>query len=503
MTATAPDTLPEHLRAFLNPDFYPHPVASVELIQTHISWVFLTSTYAYKLKKPLDLGFLDFTTIEKRKYFCEQELMLNRRLASDIYLEVLPVSQCNDSYALGEAGQVIDYCLKMVQFDQSDLLDQRLSAGTFDPAWMDMLAEDVAAFHAHAETGPEIQAFGDIRFLRAHVEANFQVADNHIGTALSTATLTAIRDHSHTLLKRHAGTIAERQRDHVRNCHGDLHLKNIMLFKARPCIFDCIEFSDEYRMIDTMNDAAFLVMDCDVRDRSDLGYRFLSRYLEYTGDYDGLKLLPLYLSYRACVRGKVACLLAEDASLNAAARAEQLDEASHYFSLAEAYVMRPGPTLFAIGGFSGSGKSHLALQGCGSEHAVIIRSDATRKRITIDHPELPLYGRQMNERTYASMFEAATMALQAGFSVILDATFLRQEDRNIARNIAAEQGVPCRLIWIDTDEAVLHERVSRRQMSGSDISDADVQVLERQLAGYQRPAETDIIFTPDSGGWPG
>jgi len=495
------DALPEHVRAFLNPDFYPHRTADIRMIQTHISWVFLTGDYAYKLKKPLDLGFLDFSTLEKRAFYCRRELELNRRLAPAIYLEVLPVTREDSGYRLGGEADIVDYCLKMQQFDQHDLLDQRLAAGTFDPAWMDMLAADIATFHAHAETAP--RESGGMDALSRHIAANFQVAEAHLGTALSETTLAVIKNHCREQLEKQAKAVAERWRQgHVRACHGDLHLKNITLFQGRPCVFDCIEFGDEFRMIDTMNDVAFLLMDCDARDRPDLGYRFLSRYLEHTGDYEGLTFLPLYLIYRACVRGKVACLLAEDPGIDEATRAAQLAEASHYFSLAESCVRRPAPTLFAIGGLSGSGKSHLALMACGAEHAVIIRSDATRKRLAGNHPDLPLYGRRMNKLTYEAMFTAGETALRAGFSVILDATFLRREDRNMVRRTAAACHAPCRLLWLEADEALLRERITRRRQADSDVSDADVAVLDKQLAAYRRPEENDIIFIRDSGRWP-
>ena len=495
------DALPAHVRAFLNPDFYPHPAADIRLIQTHISWVFLTGDYAYKLKKPVNPGFLDFSTLEKRKFYCRRELELNRRLAPVIYLEVLPVTRTDSGYRLGGEADIVDYCLKMRQFNQHDLLDQRLDAGTFDPAWMDTLAADIAAFHKHAETAP--REFGGIDALRRHIEANFQVAETRLGTVLSESTFTTIRDHCRALLKRQAKAVAGRWRQgHVRACHGDLHLRNIALFQDRPCVFDCIEFGDEFRMIDTMNDIAFLLMDCDARGRPDLGYRFLSRYLEHTGDYDGLTLLPLYLIYRACVRGKVACLLAADTGIDEETRSAQLAEASHYFSLAESYVRRPTPTLFAAGGLSGSGKSYLALAGCGVEHAVIIRSDATRKRIAGNHPDLPLYGRKMNELTYAGMFEAAETTLQAGFSVILDATFLRREDRDMIRRIAARQQLPCRILWLEADEALLRKRITHRKRLGSDVSDADLAVLDKQLAAYRRPEEKDITFIQNSSRWP-
>ncbi len=517
--------LPALLRAMLEPTFYPHPAATVELIQTHISWVFLAGDFAYKVKKPVDFGFLDFTSLDQRKHYCERELELNRRLSPELYLEVLPICRHAGAYSLGGAGKPIEYCLKMVRFAQADVLDQRLSHGAFEPEWMDELASDVARFHARAETSETIRRFGGIDFLQEHVETIFRVAGQHLGEVISPDELASLEIHSSEFLKAHTEAYKQRQKaGFIRACHGDLHLKNIAMHEGHPCIFDCIEFNDEFRMIDTMNDTAFLVMDCIARGRPDLGYRFLSRYLEHTGDYEGLQLLPLYLTYRAGVRGKVACLLAADGHLDKEKRHEQLQEAHHYFTLAPSFVDKkaagrldgrksarrvrgmdapnhmPAPRLFVIGGLSGSGKSHLSLVGAGKIPAIVIRSDATRKRLTRKYPDLPLYGSEMNARTYDAMFEAGRTALEAGFSVILDATFLRSEDRDQARNIAKEARAECHILWLDIDAETLRQRIQKR--GRADVSDADITVLERQLAGHRRPSEPDVQFLKDSGTWP-
>jgi len=491
------------INAMMQPDFYPHPVSRIQMLQTHISWVFLTGQYAYKLKKPLDLGFLDFTSLEKRRFFCEQELCLNQRLAAAIYLEVLPISRTDSAYQLGNTDNIQDYCLKMLQFSQDDLLDQRLDSGSFDPVWMDVLAENIATFHVTAETSQEIQAFGDAHFLREHITANLHVAKEHGGTLIEGSQLQAIRQFSETFIHKHAKKFTVRQREgRIRDGHGDLHLKNMALFQGRPMVFDCIEFNDEYRMIDTMSDVAFLVMDCDARARSDLGFRFLSRYLEFSGDYDGLALLPLYLSYRAGVRGKVACLLSDGQKIDTGEKSRQPAEATRYFNLAESYTLSSQPRLFAIGGLSGSGKSRLALLGCGIERAVIIRSDATRKRIACKHKQHNLYGAEMNTRTYQAMFAAAKTVLAAGFSVILDATFLRREDRAHIRCIATSAHVERRIFWLDVNEPALRRHIRRRMQTGKDVSDADLHVLDMQLADYKRPQEADICFLSSADEWP-
>jgi len=494
-----PSALPPHIRAMLEPNFYPHATHDIELLQTHISWVILTGPYAYKLKKPVNFGFLDFTTIEQRRHYCEEELRLNRRTSPELYLKVIPVGETAGDFHLGTNGHITDYCLKMVQFSQGDLLSARLEADRFDPAWMDMLAHDIAAFHKAAETGPEIRAFGDRHYIREHIEANLEVAEQHPDTPQ----IDTIRAHTEALFDGHSAHFAERQRrGHIRACHGDLHLRNIALYDERPHLFDCIEFSDELRMIDTISDVAFLVMDCDARLRPDLGFRFLSRYLEATGDYEGLMLLPFYLSYRASVRGKVAYLLADAQDTDEALRREQLSEARRYFVLAGEYSRDRNPTLFVVGGLSGSGKSHLALQGCGIERAITIRSDATRKRLAESRPDLSLYGDELDAMTYAAMFDAARQVIHAGFSAIMDATFLRREDRDTARGLAGSLDVPLKILWLEIPPDLLRRRIRTRTKQGRDVSDADLEVLEMQLADYRRPDEDDILFLESSAAWP-
>jgi len=494
--------MPKHIQAFFKAESYPHPVVdTVEMIQTHASWVFLTGAFAYKFKKPVDFGFMDFSTLKKRHHYCEQELKLNRRLAPAIYLDVLPVYQRGETYNLNGPGEVVDYCLKMTQFDQSGLFDQKLAQGNLEPRWMDDLAKDVARFHAQAEINADSE-FDHATLLAEHIRDNLAIAAQHDDLAIAPADLATLSAFADTVLRDKQPALQQRQSDkHIRHCHGDLHFRNITLIDGAPTLFDCIEFNDVYRIIDNMNDVAFLVMDCDAHARSDLGMRFISRYLEHCGDYAGLALLPIYLFYRASVRGKVACILASELA-EKEEQQPQWHEARRYFDLALTYTKPGNPRLFAIGGLSGSGKSHLALLGCGKERAIIIRTDATRKRIASDFPDLALYGKQMHIHTYNAMFDAARTALAAGFSVILDATFLHPDSRRQAHALAKERDVPLHFYWLDMDEPVLRKRIEKRQRSASDISDADLSVLELQLAEYQRPDEPWIQFLNLNEKWP-
>lgn len=492
--------LPPHIQAFKDSELYPHPIDRIEMIQTHASWVFLTGNFVYKLKKPIEFGFMDYSTLEKRKFFCEQELLLNRRVTSEIYVEVCPLCLNEGEYNLVGKGEIIDYCLKMVEFDQAGLFDKILEHGEFKPVWMDELAVGIAGFHDHAEVNTN-PAFDHAAYLAEHIHANLAAAAEHVEKVLSQQNLESLLSFVEAELTDKRNILKGRiENKHIRHCHGDLHFRNITLLNGKPTAFDCIEFNDIYRIIDTMNDIAFLVMDCDAHNRSDLGMRFLSRYLECSDDYEGLSLLPLYLFYRASVRGKVACILADE--LPCEQQQSQWNEAKKYFDLALKYTRKPQPALFAIGGFSGSGKSHLALLGCGIEGAIIIRSDATRKRIRSQYPELQLYGKKMHNHTYQAMLEAAGTVLKAGFSVILDATFLQAGARKQVLELAQKVNCPMHFYWLDTEEETLRRRVRKRSKSNQDISDADLGVLNYQLTKHELPHEAWVDHLSSSHIWP-
>ena len=473
------------------------------MIQTHISWVFLAGEYAYKFKKPVDFGFLDFSSLEKRKHFCERELNLNRRISPEIYLGIHSICTSGEGFQLDACdcevnGEVVDYCLKMHRFRQSDLLDERLRTGDFDATWMDRLASDCAIFHQSSRADTEID---HIFLLNNHIALNLDAASGHIGSGINQSTIQKLRGFAKSELDKVHSLLEARQSDgYIHHCHGDLHLKNITLIDGVPRLFDCIEFNDDFSTIDTMSDIAFLIMDCDAHGRADLGMRFLSRYLEHTDDYKGLKLLPLYLFYRATVRGKVSCLLADE--LEGKERSLQLAEAANYFDLALAYTCRVNASLFAIGGLSGSGKSHLALLASAVERAIIIRSDATRKRIAAKHADLELYDKQMHINTYLNMFKAAETCINAGFSVILDATFIHPDSRRQLKELAESNLVPLHFFWLDIEESTLRERIKQRQNAANDISDADLHVLELQLAEEHQPVEDWIQRLTSSETWP-
>lgn len=484
------DQDPALIGSLQNAALYPHPVQAFRLFETHISWVLLTGSYAYKIKKAVDFGFLDFSTLEKRRHYCMEELRLNRRLAPGLYLDVVAIagSAQTPRFASGGEEPALEYAVKMVQFEPEAQFDHLLATDRLTPAHLRALAGVLARFHADSErTGPG-SPYGTPASILQPARENFAHIRLPAACGDAGATLDELADWTERSHAAHAPRFEERRRSgFVRECHGDLHLANIMLHEGQPTPFDCLEFDPQLRWIDVVNEIAFLTMDLDARGRRDLSLHFLNEYLHRSGDYEGLALLRYYQVYRAMVRAKIESL-----------RLAQLDRheagdcvaALAYIALAGTYI-RPGPRALIIGhGFSGSGKTTLSghfLAPCG---LIRIRSDVERKRLSGYEPEArsdsPLdggiYSRDAGERTYRRLRELAAAVIAAGFSVLIDATFLRRAQREDFRALAEQLEVSFLILDFQTPEAVLRERVRARR-PGSDASEAGIEVLERQLAG--------------------
>jgi hypothetical protein len=486
---------PAMIQGLLLADSYAHPVRHIALQETHISWVILTGDYAYKIKKPVRFSFLDFSTLQQRHYFCRREYERNRLYSPDLYLQVLTINHDEGRYVVGGKGEVVDYCLQMHQFDQADVFLHRMEQGTFDPYWVDVLAHHLARQHQTAVRASE--GWDASALLYRHMQDNIECcrASHPMVAQVEECWKAAYLAQQKALQQRHHD-------GYVCHCHGDYHLANIALFRNQPTAFDCIEFNDDYSVIDTLNDAAFLVMDCGMRGRSDLAMRFLSRYLEQSDDYSGLKLLPLYLAYRAAVRAKVTHL--QEEACDGGAQAVQQQSISHaYWQYAQAALAQHSPQLFVVAGFSGSGKSYLSLLGCGVEQAVVIRSDALRKRLHAEHyAAFPLYGKRMNQHTCTALFDAADRALAAGCSVILDATFIAASWRNKARQLAAQHGVTLTMYWLDPPREQVLAHIRQRTAEGRDVSDADEAIVRQQWQQCSTPQDDDLIILHHSNHWP-
>lgn len=471
---------------------YPHPVAHLEVIETHISWVLLTGDFAYKIKKPVALGFLDFRDLEQRRFFCEEELRLNRFWAPELYLRVVAITMADGQPRVGGDGPAIEYAVCMHQFDQSCRLDRQLDQGLLLQDDMLDLAAEIAARHRDAKpVGPDEQL---LRATERLMQENFQ----DLAGEIADEQVAALRRWTDESLAALASTLRSRC-DHgfYRECHGDLHLGNIVRLAGAIRAFDCIEFSKELRRIDVVADYGFLFMDLCARDRADLGYGFLNRYLEISGDYDGVSVLPLYVVYRSLVRAKVAAVRRRERRSD---KNRESDTATleHYCGFALRWTAPRKPRLVVMTGLSGSGKTWLSERLVTAMPALRVRSDLERKRLFgLDETGRSqsavgggIYRQRASEAVYARLFEHARTVLDAGLDAILDAAFLQAGARERALGLAADCGADAVIVQATAPRATLEERLRRRSKAGTDASEADLEVLRYQL-GRNEPLTGD------------
>ncbi len=499
-TGTGDERLDRLIAALHAPVRYPHFVERVELLQTHISCVLLAGNYAYKIKKPLNLGFLDFSTLAARRFYCEEELRLNRRTAPALYLEVIPIGGSETAPVLGGGGAPIEYALKMRRFAQEALLDRTARRGELLPAHIDALAAVLAAFHAGAVRAGPVPAFGSAGRVLAPALQNFEQMLLLVHARADIALLARMRDWT---LREHetlAGVFDARKRDGwVRECHGDLHLGNIALLEEVPTPFDAIEFNPDLRWIDVANEIAFLLMDLADHGLPRLAFRFLNAYLERSGDYAGVRVLRYYLVYRALVRAKVSCLRAHQPGIGAREQSGVEHEYRRHILLAQRLAERAHPALLLMHGLSGSGKTTVAEGLAEALGAVRVRADVERKRLFGLPPQARsgsgldtgLYAPQANERTYARLAELTRDLLQARYPVIVDASFLKRDERRRFAQLAQDSGAAFVIASCSASPATLRARVALREREAKDASEADLAVLERQLASAEPLADDE------------
>lgn len=470
----------------------------VALLQTHISYVLLAGPLAYKIKKAVNLGFLDFSTLAQRRFYCEEELRLNRRLAPALYLGVVPITGSAAEPTLGGAGPVIDWAVQMRTFAQDGLWDRLAARGALAPAAVDALSEALCAFHRSAPAASEHTGFGRAAQVRAPVRDTLQSLQALCTQAQAQTTLAVLQDWEAASSGTLRDVFDQRLRDgQVREGHGDLHLGNVTQCDGQTLMFDCLEFDPALLWIDVMSDVAFMAMDLQAHGLTDLSHRFVNGYVECSGDVAGLRVLRYYKVYRALVRAKVAAL-----------RQDAPGAAQRYLDAALDGTHAAAPVLLLTHGVSGSGKTLLTqslVELCG---AIRLRADVERKRL-FGLPPLArssaalkpaLYGEAANAATQARLRERAAMAVRSGYSVILDATFLQYAQREQARQLAASLGVRCVILDFQATPDTLRQRVRQRALRGDDASEADLAVLEAQIAQAQplRPHEQAAVFAVDA-----
>ncbi len=463
------------IESLQNPALFDHPVTAFAVIETHISWVLLTGPYAYKIRKPVNLGFVDFSSLKLRQQDCLEELRLNRRQAEELYVDLVTIGGTEHAPELADNARPIEYAVRMHQFEQDQLLLQRERNGILNDTLLLPMAERLSQFHRDAPVASAESDYGTPPVLWQVISQNFDQIRPRLPDQTLLEQLAMLQQTARDEFQRLRPLLIKRRlAGRVRECHGDLHLGNIVWYQGRAIPFDCIEFNPRYRWIDTLNDLAFLLMDLEFCGHPALAARFLNRYLEFSGDYADLALLALFKSYRAMVRAKVALLGAPVGDPEALALCRR------YLDLAASYANPTTPRLILMHGVSGSGKSVIADKLCQQSGWIRLRADRERKRIQRENATLPLYGTAMNDKTYARLYQLSASLLAAGFSVVVDATFNSHQKRQLFSTLAQESGVRWSILDCQCSQAVIHERILQREAQGNDPSDATPAVAEQQ-----------------------
>ncbi len=506
MPLHTPDTL---LAALHDGACYPHPTHNIRAIHTHISTIFLTDEFAYKIKKPVNFGFLDFTHLADRKHFCEEELRLNRRLAPQLYLAVVPIVYHNNghyhvathaNYHPKTDETIVEYAVKMQQFNPNQQLDHLLTQQQLPIEIMDALAAKIADFHCRIASAQDDDIWGSpttvmqpMQHNFVHLRTCFQALPPPLSSTQRLERLSLLENWTQQEYTRlHSTLLARKQGGYIRACHGDMHVGNIALLDKEITIFDGIEFNDALRWIDTASEIAFLVMDLEDRHANAYAHRFLNQYLSLTGDYDSLAVLNFYKVYRALVRAKVNALRLAQLPTQSLEQFATLQDCDNYLQLAQQYTQPTTPALVITHGLSGSGKSFGCRQLVEQLGWIQIRSDVERKRLAhqqqLDTSQL--YAQTLTLQTYTHLATLAQRITRHGYTVVVDATFLDRTQRDTFQQLATNLQLPFLILsFVGTTEQLV-ENIQRRLLANNDVSDADVKILHQQLQHY-RPLQMD------------
>lgn len=492
-------THPKLFAAMQDPNFYPGKPDKVDVIQTHISYIFIAGNNVYKVKKAVDFGFLDFTSLDKRQRYCREELRLNRRLAPKAYLDVVPIWETTSGdLSIGSGERIVDYAVWMKKLPQERMLKKMIGAADFDPAILDAIAQTVADFHSRADTGGVIDETGGMETIIRNHDENFAQTEKYIGITLPDHAYRLIQAYVRRFLKDNEALFRSRVSGHkIRDCHGDLHLEHIVV-GDEITIFDCIEFNERFRYGDVAAEVAFLAMDLDFNGYPDHANRFVDAYTRYANDTGVPVLLNFYKCYYAYVRGKVVSFRLDDPAIRPEDREAAKQMAGRYFDLAYTYASRlEHPTLILMAGLMGTGKSVIARQLAPRLGAEIIQTDVLRKELLGLAPTEHryeafgegIYGTDMSRRTYDEALKRALALLAAGQSVIIDASYKKRADREAAIETARKSGFHYYLIDCVCPEAVVKERLDARMSESGEASDGRWELYLAQKSDFDPVTE--------------
>jgi hypothetical protein len=495
------------------PSFYGKEVNSVKILQTHISYVALTGKYAYKIKKPVNFGFLDFSSLEKRKHFCEEELRLNRRLSPEIYLDVIPITKQKDKLTLNGEGEIVEYALKMKEFPQEQIMSNLLKKGKINEEIIEKLCRLLVVFYKNFKNSKEINNYGKLESVKQNIDENFEQTESMIGKTIPKQTFDFIKSVNSDFFKRNKSIFEKRvDEGFIKDCHGDLHSGNIVVTKKdKIIIFDCIEFNKRFRFIDAASDIGFLAMDLDYLNWPYLSSFLIKSYMQKINDNILFEILNFYKSYRAYVRGKVTGFALQDKSISETENKKLTDIAKKYFELSKYYaslisiqINTSKPILFVVSGMTGTGKSTLSGKIAVDYNAFYLNTDIVRKEIEgidkfekhYDKPNTGLYSPEKINKIYKSVIEKASEILKQGKNVVIDATFQKRNHRDMANKIAEENNAIFLSILCTCPDSIAKKWLDER-LKKKTVSDGRWEIYLSQKKTFENYLPSDTVISVD------
>ncbi len=499
------------LQELKKPETYKEKPENVKIIQTHISYVALTGDYAYKIKKPVDFGFLDFSSLDKRKHFCEQELKLNKRLCPDIYEKTVPITKKDDRIEIDGKGKIIDYAVKMKEFSQEKIISSLLHKGKVNEETIEKIVDNLVDFYNSEETNDEIKNYGKIETIKQNTDENFEQTENKINQTISENTFNFIKKTTNSFLKTKEDVFDKRIKNgYILDCHGDLHTGNIVLTDDQICIFDCIEFNKRFRFSDVASDIGFLAMDLDYQGFPYLSSYLIERYVEKSKDENIYDVLNFYKCYRAYVRGKVTGFQLDDPNVEKDRKKELKDTANKYFRLADYYahlmnneIKTKKPTLFITSGLTGTGKTTFSRKTSVDYHAKRLNTDEVRKEIfdigkyehRYEEYNKGLYSPENMKKVYDKIFEKTKNLLSDKKNVLIDATFRKQDLRDKAKDTAEQVNSNFVILNTVMPEDLVKKYLDER-MKKKTVSDGRWEIYQKQKNNFD-PYKTDFVVEID------